>query len=162
MKTLSVVPAEKHPFMHGLKQPQVQRLLAGATVTEFAAGEIIFREGEPANQFYLIEWGEVELESRSAGCGSVRLGTLHGGDALGWSWLFPPYAWHFQARATKTTRAICCNGSALLVEAEEDPVFGYTLMKRVAQLLIQRLQASRRQYIENECLLHGAAGLALH
>jgi CRP-like cAMP-binding protein len=146
--------------MHGLKQPQVQRLLKGATVTEFAAGEIIFREGEPANQFYLIEWGSVELESRSAGRGTLHLDTLHEGDALGWSWLFPPYAWHFQARATQTTRVICCNGSALLVEAEEDPVFGYALMKRVARILIHRLRTSRNQYIESQGLLHGAPVLA--
>ena len=162
MKTLAVVPARKHPFMHGLSEPQVQRLLVGATTTEFEAGEIIFREGEPANRFYLIEAGAVDLESRSAGCGTVRLDTLHEGDALGWSWLFPPYAWHFQARATQTTRVICCNGSALLVEAEEDPVFGYALMKRVARILIHRLRASRNQYIKSRGLLHGAPVLAPH
>lgn len=153
MKTLSVAPTIRHPFLHGLTQQQAKRLLMGATVVEFEPDEIIFREREPANRFYLIEWGGVELESHSGGGGRLPLDNLHAGDALGWSWLFPPYAWHFQARATQSTRVICCNGSALLVEAEEDPVFGYALMKRVTQILIHRLRASRKQYIESQCLL---------
>jgi CRP-like cAMP-binding protein len=157
MKTLSQVPTKNYPFIRGLSQQHAQRLLAGATVVEFEPGEIIFREGEPANRLYLIESGEVELESRSAGCGTVRLETLHEGEALGWSWLFPPFAWHFQARATQTTRTICCDGAHLLVEAEEDRDFGYELMKRVSQIVIHRLQASRQRFIESQSLLSGAS-----
>jgi CRP-like cAMP-binding protein len=150
MKTLAAVPTNKHPFVRGLSGPDTQRLLAGATLVEFEPGEIIFREGEPANRLYLIESGEVELESSSAGSGMVPMETLHEGEALGWSWLFPPFAWHFQARSTRTTRVICCHGSRLLVEAEEDHNFGYELMKRVSQIVIHRLQASRQRFIESQ------------
>jgi hypothetical protein len=63
-----------------------------------------------------------------------------------WSWLFPPLRGIFK-RATQTTRVICCNGSRLLVEAEEDHNFGYELMERVSQIVIHRLQASRQRYM---------------
>jgi CRP/FNR family transcriptional regulator, cyclic AMP receptor protein len=162
MKTLLQVPTKRHPFIHGLSQQYHQRLLAGATVVEFDAGEIICREGEPANRFYLIESGAVELESTSAGCGTIGLETLHEGDALGWSWLFPGFAWHFRARAVQPTRAICCDGARLLVQAEEDHDFGYELMKRVSQIVIHRLQASRRQLVENQSVLSGASAGVIH
>jgi CRP-like cAMP-binding protein len=158
MKTLTAVPTnKKHPFLRDLSQQHVEAVLAGATEIEFDAGESIFREGEPANRFYLIEAGEVELECGAAGCGTVRLETIHAGDALGWAWLFPGFAWHFQARAVQPTRVICCNGAHLLVQAEEDHDFGYELMKRVSQIVIHRLQASRQQLVENQSVLSGAS-----
>jgi len=160
MKTLTVVPTNKHPFLRDLSPQHVQRVLADASVVEFEPCEIIFSEGDPANRFYLIESGEVELESRAAGCGPVRLETLHEGEALGWSWLFPGFAWRFQARAIQPTRAICCNGAHLLVQAEDDHDFGYELIKRVAQIVIHRLQASRQRLAENQAMLNGASSPA--
>jgi CRP-like cAMP-binding protein len=160
MKTLSQAIKKEHPFVGDLSPEHIQRLLAGATVLEFGPGEIIFREGEPADRLYLIESGQIELESHSSGRHMEQLETLHDGDAIGWSWLFPPFAWHFQARATLTTRVICCNGSRLLVEAEEDHDFGYELMKRVSQIVIHRLQASRKQLIEHQSRANGAFAAA--
>ena len=149
-----------HPFLRNLSQQHVHMLLAGATVVEFDAGEIIFREGEPANRFYLIETGEVELESRCANFGTLHLQTIGEDEVLGWSWLFPGFAWHFQARAVQPTRAICCDGADLLVKAEEDHDFGYELMKRVSQIVIQRLQASRKRLVEGQTMCSGASKLA--
>ena len=160
MKTLTTVLTDKHPFLRELSQQHIQRVLAGASVVEFEAGEIIFREGDPANRFYLIESGEVELESRAAGREPARLETLHEGEALGWSWLFPSFAWRFQARAVRPTRAISCNGAHLLVEAERDHDFGYELMKRVSQIVIHRLQASRERLADNQIVPNGASSLA--
>ena len=112
----------------------------------FKAGEVLFHEGEPANQFYLIESGAVALETIEAANSTPLVATLGAGDALGWSWLFPPFGWHFQARVVEPTTAIVLNGAHLLVVAEEDHDFGYELMKRVAQVVIRRLQSTRKQH----------------
>ena len=90
--------------------------------------QVVFREGEPANRFYLIISGKVPVESRSGGAAPVHIETLGTGDVLGWSWLFPGFAWHFQARALETTHVIACDGAHLLVRSEEDHDFGYELM----------------------------------
>ena len=73
--------------------------------------------------------------------------TIGAGEALGWSWLFPPFVWHFQARALEPTKAIAFNGAHLLVACEENHDLGYDLMKRVSQVLIQRLQATRKKLV---------------
>jgi len=157
MKTLLQIPTRHHPFIRGFSPQHVETLLARASVVEFDAGEIIFREGEPANRLYLIEAGEVELESSSGRSGTLHFETLGEGDVLGWSWLFPGFAWHFQARVVQPTRAICCDGAHLLVKAEEDHNFGYELMKRVSQIVIHRLQATRKELMKSESLLRDAA-----
>ena len=140
----------KHSLLDELEPQHLDRLLKQAEEVEFTPGQIVLREGEPANRFYLIQSGKVAVESRSGGAAPVLIETLGAGDVLGWSWLFPGFAWHFHARALETTRAIACDGAHLLVHSEEDHDFGYELMKRVAQVVIHRLQATRKQLVRIE------------
>jgi CRP/FNR family cyclic AMP-dependent transcriptional regulator len=149
----------QHPFLSGMDEQNRQIFLQGAKVREFAPGEVIFREGDPANALYLIESGEVALEATSAGSGPTTIQILGRGEVLGWSWLFPPFAWHFQARATQPTRALCCDGGHLLVQAEEHPEFGYDVIRRITQILIRRLQATRRKLVNTNSPLSEAAAV---
>lgn len=130
-----------------MKPEHIAVLSDGAHAVEFEAGEVLFREGEPANQFYLIESGKVALEANESPRGTVLVQLLGAGDPLGWSWLFPPFTWHFQARAVEPVVAIALRGAHLLVTAEQDDEFGYELMKRIARIVIQRLQATRKQLL---------------
>ena len=94
-----------HPFLEGLSPEHLATLTECAMPTGFAADEIIFREGEMANRFYLILEGCVVLETRTPDGLSVKADAITTGDVLGWSWLFPPYAWNFTARASSSVRA---------------------------------------------------------
>jgi len=80
----------------------------------------------------------------------VSIQDLGPGDVLGWSWLFPPFVWHLQARALEPTGAVVLDGAHLLIAAERNGNFGYELMKRVAQVLIHRLQATRKQLLRQQ------------
>lgn len=144
----------RHPFFRGMKQEHLGILTASAKEKSFAPAEVLLREKEPANEFYLIESGSVALEAREPGNGTMLVQNLKAGDVLGWSWLFPPFAWHFQARAIEPTSTIVLSGAHLLNTAESNHEFGYELMKRVAQVVIQRLQTTRKQ------LLGSAASMA--
>src|SRR5258708_17695410 len=88
-----------HPFARGMTRAQIEKTADFAMETEFARDEAIFREGDPANRFYLIREGKVALESYIQDKGQMPVQTLGAGEVLGWSWLFPPYYWHFDARA---------------------------------------------------------------
>ena len=134
-----------HPFFQTMPPEHLALLSKNAQEVEFQSGEILFREGEPANRFYLIESGRVAIEAGAQEGKSIQ--TLGPGEVLGWSWLFPPFAWHFQARATEPTTAIIFSGAHLLTTAESNHDFGYELMKRMAQVVIHRLQATRRQLL---------------
>ena len=77
-------------------------ILAACTIdTHFEPGQVIFRAGEPANGFYLIETGKVVLEEPHGDGGSMMIDVVSDGEPLGWSWLFAPYLWQFDARATE-------------------------------------------------------------
>ena len=70
-----------------------------------AVCQYIFHEGESANEFYVVRYGQVALEVHDQRRGQVTLQTLHEGDVLGWSWLFAPYKWHYGARSLTLVRA---------------------------------------------------------
>ena len=127
-------------------EPRYLALLAESAMhKEFPAGEVIFREGDPANRFYLILEGEVALESQPAEGASVVLQTIGRDDVLGWSWLFPPYYWHFDARTLKPTKAIFFYGTWLRDSCERDHDFGYEMIKRMSAVMMERLQATRHK-----------------
>jgi CRP-like cAMP-binding protein len=144
METLKPAILE-HSFLRSLPPAYLEILIDCASNREFEPGEIIFREGEIADRFYLIRRGKVALESIIPPRGLLSVQELGSDEVLGWSWLFPPYVWHFQARAVEMTQAISFNGAHLLIACERNHEFGYDLMKRLTQILIRRLQATRKQ-----------------
>jgi CRP-like cAMP-binding protein len=139
-----------HPFFDGLPVKHLCILTESAGKAAFAAGEYLFREAEPANRCYLIQKGRVALEARDPSGGSTLIQTLGSGDVLGWSWLFPPFAWHLSARAVDSVKAIVLDGGHLLAAANDDHDFGYELMKRVSRLVIERLQVTRNRFLAQQ------------
>ena len=146
MKTLKETIAE-HPIFHGMRREHLALLAERAKAGTFNSGETLFREGEPANEFYLIESGKIALETQAAADGTATVQTLGPGDVLGWSWLFAPFVWHFRAVAVEPTSVVVLSGAHLLATSENNHDFGYELMKRVAQIVIRRLQATRKQLL---------------
>src|ERR1051325_1852573 len=95
-----------HPFLSGLNPHFYHFFNECAVLQRFATGQEIFHEHGNADHFYLILNGKVALETFVPGCGMVTIQTLGSGEALGWSWLFPPHQWHFTANATEPTELI--------------------------------------------------------
>ena len=140
-----------HPFLENLTEDQLKILAANAMQVEFKEGEVIFNEGDSANRFYLIQDGEVILESNFEKTGKpVTIDVIRSGDVLGWSWMFPPYYWHFDARALKPTRAVFFYATRLREECEKNSDLGFALSVRVAEVAIKRLQATRKKLTDKE------------
>lgn len=136
-----------HPFLKGMSRHHLELLALCAMPTEFEKDQIIFREREPANGFYLIETGTVALEGRTPSGQSVIIDTVSAGEPLGWSWIFPPYLWHFDARATEPCMAICLSGIMLRQHRDEDSTLNHELFERTCKVIVGRLQATRAKLI---------------
>jgi CRP-like cAMP-binding protein len=136
-----------HPFLAGMNRTQLALLTDCAMAVQFKKGQVIFREGEPANRFYLIETGKVILESSGRAGDPVVIDTIGAGDLLGWSWMFPPNIWHFTARAVEPTTAIFFYGTILREYCEKDHSLGYELLKRMTVVMTRRMQAARNKML---------------
>ena len=147
MQTLEPILAE-HPFLQGLDPSALALIVGCASNVRFDAGQYLVREGQEANEFYIIREGRVSLEIHVPDRGPVMLQTVVAGGVLGWSWMFPPYRWHADARAVEPTRAIALDGACLRRKGDEIPSLGYELMKRFARVLDESLQAARLQLLD--------------
>jgi CRP/FNR family cyclic AMP-dependent transcriptional regulator len=136
-----------HPFLKGISMDHIKVLAQSAVPTRFEKDQVIFKAGEPANGFYLIETGTVALEGSVRDHGPITTDVVSAGEPLGWSWLFPPYLWHFDARATEATTALCFSGVLLRQHRDEDAALSHELFKRTCEVMARRLQAARRELV---------------
>jgi CRP-like cAMP-binding protein len=146
-KTLEPILAS-HPFLKGLDPALLALLVGCASNVRFEANGVVFRDGDPANQFFLVREGKIAIEIPVPGRGEMMIQTLEGGEVLGWSWLIPPYRWRFSARAVEPTRAIALNGKCLREKFESNHHLGYELLKRFAPIIAQRVEATRMQLLD--------------
>jgi CRP/FNR family cyclic AMP-dependent transcriptional regulator len=138
----------EHPFFTGLDPAHLATVVGCASNVKFEAGELIFHDGDPANHFYVLRQGKVSVEIFTPGRGPIMIDTLEEGNVLGFSWLFPPYRSHFDNRAVTFVRALALDGKCLREKCERDPALGFALMKRFAQVVMQRLEATQVQLLD--------------
>ena len=138
---------KEHPFLADLRPDFCDFFTDCAIVRRFASKQHVFVEGTEADHFYLILTGNVLLETCVPNDRVVPIQALKAGEALGWSWLFPPYRWHFSAITTAPTEVLAFAAHPLRAKAAEDLEFHNDIVTRVAKTTLQRLEATRRELI---------------
>lgn len=137
-----------HSFLHGMTPPQHQLLAECAELRFFETDEMLFRAGDPARGFFLIEQGRVAVEGVSPEGKVVVIDIVATGGPLGWSWIFEPYICEYSARALEPSRAIFIDALRLADHRGSDLTLGHELFKRMSQVMVRRLQAARRKLVE--------------
>ncbi|GII21447.1 Crp/Fnr family transcriptional regulator [Planosporangium mesophilum] len=136
------------PFLAGLSPEHLRQLSYLASRTVIHTGSRVFSEGSRADRFWFVNRGRVELSTHVPGRGDVVVETLGPGAVLGWSWLFPPYQWHFDAYAVETTFAVRMDGFGVRRLCDADHELGYQLIRRFMQVAVDRLQKTRMRLLE--------------
>ena len=131
-----------------LDDAAIDFLVAHAEQKGLAAGQVLFHHGDRADHFYLLIEGHLSLEVPAIEGPSLELQDIGPGQSAGWSWLIPPHRWHFQARARTAIKYLEFDGSAILAHCEQDPKFGYQLIKRFSTLMSERLDFARHRIMQ--------------
>lgn len=147
MKTIADLMREA-PLFADMRSDRLQLLAGCGHNVQFDEGATLFRENEAADFFYVLRHGSITLETYVPGRGPITIETLAAGEVVGWSWLFPPYKWHFDARAISLVRAVEFDTTCLRDKLEEDSALGFDLMSRFAQVLQQRLRWTRMRLLD--------------
>ncbi|MEV7326223.1 cyclic nucleotide-binding domain-containing protein [Streptomyces sp. NPDC093970] len=135
-------------LLTALPQAQRERLMELAEEVSFPEDARIFEAGGTADRFWVIRSGAVNLDQEVTSHKRVTVATLGAGDLLGWSWLFPPYAWDFGAVAFSQVRAYEYDAAAVLALCVEDPLLGLSLVRTVAEILASRLEVTRGKLLD--------------
>ena len=132
----------------GLSEGDLDILANNACQREFEADEVVASQGATAESFFLIIKGSLLIEVPAISGPRLEITRLGDGEIFGWSWLIPPYEWHFHARAAVPTTALEFDGKALLKACEANPAFGYPVLKRFSELMARRLDAAQRKMMD--------------
>jgi CRP-like cAMP-binding protein len=138
-----------HPFTRGFTSHQL-RILAGCLEgeTTWVPEAFLVSADGAADHCYLLVEGAAVISADSPGRGRRSIQTIHAGDLLGWSWLFPPHRWAFDATALTPTRAIVLDAARLRAAIDDDPAFGLEVVRRVGATVADRLNATRLQLLD--------------
>lgn len=137
-------------FFKGMQKDHLNKLAEHATRVGFSPNERIFQAGDPANRFYLVEIGDVQVETPDPSCLtglSLPIQSVGPGDVLGWSWLYHPYEWNLNAWATEPTEAIVFYATPLRAELEQDPILSNEIYQRIARVMVGRLRHMRTELV---------------
>ncbi|EED36821.1 cyclic nucleotide-binding protein [Luminiphilus syltensis NOR5-1B] len=145
-KDLEEIIAQE-PFFRGLNADFCKTIARCGKHVRFDKGQIIYRQGDPADTFYVIRHGYVALEFPGGGRAMVHQ-TLHDGDLANAEWLVAPYRCLWDARAVAATVAIALDAACLRGKCDDDHDLGYELMKRFVPLVVERLSHAKLQALD--------------
>lgn len=135
-------------FFAGLEQGALDYLAEHVTRRQLGDGKVLFHQGDKAKHFYLLISGHLSLGIPALEGPSLELQDIGPGQVTGWSWLMPPNLWNFQARARTPIDFLEFDGEAVLQHCDEEPAFGYPLVKRFSSLMSERLQFARLKMMD--------------
>lgn len=127
-------------FFRGISLEHLRQIARYSKRCHFEAGETLFRQGDIANRFFVVNSGRVLVEF-SGGGRPVPVQEIGPGEPVGFSWFFNPENVHFTSRATEHVEAIFFYGTLLREDCEIDHELGYELMRRTSQVMLKRLEA---------------------
>jgi CRP-like cAMP-binding protein len=137
-----VLALEQCPFFGHFRPSHLEKLASMGSVVRFAKDEIIFHEEDDDTQFYVLLSGRVALELTYAGR-QIVIDTLHAGDELGWSAVLGQKK-QFQAHALEPVEASAFQVADLRGAFDANPYFAREFLERLADVIAQRLQSTRR------------------
>ena len=137
-----------HEFFSEFSDDVLKFLCECSSMREIKKGHILFRQGENADKFYVVRNGRISLQMPAIMGPTLEIQTLDKDQVLGWSWLISPYKWNFQTKAEEDSELLQFDGTAILARCEQEPKFGYELLKKFAALMSVGLNAARQKMMD--------------
>lgn len=133
----------------GLDPAILKEIAMAAEEIEVKKGDWLFQQADEADSLYLITNGAVDLTItfEPDGVDLAHLPRLIDGELTGWSALVEPRIYKFGAMAQTNVRAIRIAAQPVLDLMEKNPEAGYMIMRRLTQIIGQRLTNLRIQFV---------------
>jgi CRP/FNR family transcriptional regulator, cyclic AMP receptor protein len=135
-------------FLRGMADDHVAKLAALCTHIAIPAGQRVFEEDSMVDRFWLVDAGQVTIDTIVPARGRLVVAVLGRGELIHLGWMMRPYRSRFGAVATQPTQAYQFDAAAVRAACDEDPALGYELCTRLSRVLARRLIALRSHLVE--------------
>jgi len=127
-------------LFNGIGPATLEALAQLAKREEFAEGAVLYKPGDPAQDFFVLESGRVEFQiGRDARANRAGF-MLRKGEVFGWAALLENHPQRIAgARALENSVLLRVNGKQALKLLESDPASGFVVMRRLSALIARFL-----------------------
>ncbi len=133
-------------LFEGLSQQQMDGLDAITAPRRIGNGQWLFREGEPANAFYVLSSGAIELVTRVDKGFELPIKMLRSlGDCCGIAALLAPYVYNLSARCAKDAQLLLITKEDLEIYFKQDVQLRMAIMSNMSRHLLDHLNEARRE-----------------
>lgn len=140
---------KRYPFFGGLTTEEIQAIALLADETAYQRGEIVFDAGAPADTFYFLVQGTVELhyvvfdEIRPELRKDFLISEVDAGEPFGISALLEPGSYNGTVKASSPCKVLRFDAVGLRALCLVDKQIASTLMRQAAKAALARLNATR-------------------
>jgi len=128
-------------LLRGLSEEERQKLKSLGEIELYEPHTVIFSEGAEAGNFYLLEEGQVSIESRLSRGLRFPIMAVSPGQAFGWSALVLPHQYTATALALTRVRTTAIPKEAMLEMMRANPALGLAIMEKVASIVASRVRS---------------------
>ena len=135
-------------LLDGLSDQILEKICPMSETRQFQQREVIFEEGDQAENFYSLKRGKILLEVEVAKQIIISLGSIKSGYSFGWSALIPGSSHTSYAVCAEPCEVLCTPGNKLLEVLKEDHTSGFNFMNEVMKILKNRLDRRTGQFLK--------------
>ncbi|MCQ3938528.1 MAG: hypothetical protein DPW18_15985 [Chloroflexi bacterium] len=134
----------------GLSDSLLRQIAAISAEVSAKKGEMIFREGEKAEKLHFLLSGSVALRVKlTSRPESVTVSFISlPYQSFGWSGIVSPYHYTSSAECDEDSELLVISAEPFMKLLEEHPEAGFKVMRRVAEIIADRLRNSRQALLK--------------
>ena len=129
-----------------LTDPMLDKLTQIIDVLKFDKDEVIYRDKEPSERFYMLKDGRVLLEQRISDQVTVTVSAIQPGYSFGWSAMMEHEPYMFDAICEEPSEIYSFKSKKIQKLIEQDPEMGLRLYRRLLVIIKKRLDIRTEQF----------------
>lgn len=135
-------------IMTHLEHEMLERVCRTVDVLSYNEQEVIFKQGDTADRFYMVKRGKVLLEQKMTDMVTVSVGSIHPGHSFGWSTMIDEGYYTTDAVCAEPCEIFSIRSSQLRNMCTEDPRMGFMLLQRLLVILKKRYEQRTEQFLQ--------------
>ena len=142
----AIMDFKKFDFFHAFSEDQLKELMKVTEKKTFKKGTQIYKEGDRANQLYIVSKGWVKLRKIDPGKDiDISFENRGKGELFGSACFMKPQEYTLNAVCMEDAEVMSMNADDLFDLFHKDYQIGYLFMKEIAKVYFERYKSVKRQ-----------------
>lgn len=147
---ISTETLSQFSLFNGLPESLLKEITAISSEISARKGEFVFREGEKADKLHFLLHGSVALRVKlTSRPDSVTVSFVSSPyQSFGWSGVVAPHHYTSSAECDEDSELLIIPAGPFMSLMEKNPEHGFLVMKRIAEIIADRLRNSRQALLK--------------